>query len=117
MWVLVLALSALILPLSKIVPPLYVWRVRSRIYRWYGQLRTVEQAIEGAVDVAPGARGDVYAAQLARLNDIEERVNHLSIPLSFADDLYGLRSHIHFVRQRIVSLMRNSAQENAENPV
>ncbi|QGZ43233.1 C4-dicarboxylate ABC transporter substrate-binding protein [Pseudoduganella flava] len=116
MWVLVLALSALILPLSKIVPPLYVWRVRSRIYRWYGQLRTVEQAIESAVEVAEGERGNVYAAQLARLNDIEERVNHLSIPLSFADDLYGLRSHIHFVRQRIVSLMRNSAQENAENP-
>jgi uncharacterized protein len=109
MWVLVLALSALILPLSKIVPPLYVWRVRSRIYRWYGQLRTVESAIEDAVDVPPAERGAIYAAQLERLNEIEERVNHLSIPLSFADDLYGLRSHVHFVRQRIEGLMGGQA--------
>ena len=46
MWVLVVALGALILPLSRVVPPLYVWRIRSRVYRWYGQLRTVEQALE-----------------------------------------------------------------------
>ncbi len=109
MWVLLLALSALILPLSKIVPPLYVWRVRSRIYRWYGQLRTVEGAIEDAVEVPPAERGAIYAMQLERLNEIEDRVNHLSIPLSFADDLYGLRSHVHFVRQRIEGLMGNPA--------
>jgi TRAP transporter TAXI family solute receptor len=113
MWVLLLALSALILPLSKIVPPLYVWRVRSRIYRWYGQLRTVEGAIEDAVEVPPEERGAIYAAQLARLAEIEDRVNHLSIPLSFADDLYGLRSHVHFVRQRIVELMGGEAQAGA----
>jgi TRAP transporter TAXI family solute receptor len=115
MWVLLLALSALILPLSKIVPPLYVWRVRSRIYRWYGQLRTVEQALESATELEPAAREAVHREQLARLNEIEEAANHLSIPLSFADDLYGLRSHVHFVRQRIVSQLSNSAQENAEN--
>jgi len=28
-------------------------------------------------------------------------VNHISIPLSYADALYGLRSHINFVRQRV----------------
>lgn len=45
MWVVIIALGALALPLSRIVPPLYVWKVRSRIYRWYGKLRAVEQAI------------------------------------------------------------------------
>jgi hypothetical protein len=44
--VIVVALGALMLPLSRIVPPLYVWQVRSRVYRWYGQLRAVEQALE-----------------------------------------------------------------------
>ncbi|HEX8606958.1 MAG TPA: TAXI family TRAP transporter solute-binding subunit [Pseudoduganella sp.] len=117
MWVLLLALSALILPLSKIVPPLYVWRVRSRIYRWYGQLRMVEGAIEEAVEVAPAERGAIYAAQLERLNEIEDRVNHMSIPLSFANDLYGLRSHVQFVRQRIVGLTGGVAPETiAETP-
>ncbi len=103
MWVLVVALGALILPLSKVVPPLYVWRIRSRIYRWYGQLRAVEQALEEVPKDGPSAhRLDVGRVQLARLNDIEDCVNQISVPLSFADDLYGLRSHIQFVRQRIL---------------
>ena len=113
MWVLVVALGALILPLSKVVPPLYVWRIRSRIYRWYGQLRTVEQALEEVPrDAAPAERMAVGRAQLAHLNDIEDRVNQISVPLSFADDLYGLRSHIQFVRQRILSQTPDLALEN-----
>ncbi|UGQ47342.1 TAXI family TRAP transporter solute-binding subunit [Massilia endophytica] len=107
MWVVVVALGALILPLSRVVPPLYVWRIRSRIYRWYGQLRAVEQALEAA---APGELEAVCRAQLERLNDIEHRVNRLSIPLSFADDLYGLRSHINFVRDRIQNQLRSSTE-------
>ena len=106
MWVLVVALGALILPLSKVVPPLYVWRIRSRVYRWYGQLRTVEQAIEAAPDAR---RVEICQAQLKRLNEIEDLVNQISIPLSFADGLYGLRSHINFVRQRILSLLGEEA--------
>ena len=107
MWVVMLALSALILPLSKIVPPLYVWRIRSRVYKWYGQLRTVEQKVEEAPE---GARMQVYEAQLRRLDEIEELVNQISIPLSFADGLYGLRSHIQFVRKRIQFLMVEGAE-------
>ncbi len=103
MWVVIVALGALLLPLSRVVPPLYVWKVRSRVYRWYGQLRTVEQAVE---DVPREKRLAVYPAQLARLNEIEEKVNQISIPLSFAEELYGLRSHINFVRKRITGLMQ-----------
>jgi TRAP transporter TAXI family solute receptor len=107
MWVLVVALGALILPLSKVVPPLYVWRIRSRVFRWYGQLRTVEQALAAAPDAQ---RDQVYAEQLQRLNEIEERVNQISIPLSFADDLYGLRSHINLVRQRILGHLQGETE-------
>jgi TRAP-type uncharacterized transport system substrate-binding protein len=103
MWVVIVALGALILPLSRIIPPLYVWKVRSRVYRWYGQLRTVEQAIE---NVAPEDRSGVYPEQLGRLNELEMKVNQISIPLSFAEELYGLRSHIDFVRKRVVWLIK-----------
>jgi TRAP transporter TAXI family solute receptor len=98
LWVVVVALAALIIPLSKIVPPLYVWRIRSRVYRWYGQLRAVEQALENAGEEH---RDEARAELLRRLDDIEQRVNHISIPLAYADALYGLRSHINFVRQRV----------------
>lgn len=98
LWVVVVALAALVIPLSKIVPPLYVWRIRSRVYRWYGQLRAVEQALENA---DPANCDEVRTDLLRRLDDIEARVNHISIPLAYADALYGLRSHINFVRQRV----------------
>jgi TRAP transporter TAXI family solute receptor len=100
LWVVVVALAALIIPFSKVVPPLYVWRIKSRVYRWYGQLRAVEQAL----DEADGARRQQVAAELLkRLDEIEGRVNRMSIPLAFADNLYGLRSHINFVRQRVLT--------------
>jgi len=104
LWVVVVALAALVIPLSKIVPPLYVWRIRSRVYRWYGQLRAVEQALENA---DPAQCEEVRADLLRRLDDIEARVNHISIPLAYADALYGLRSHINFVRQRVRGRLQN----------
>ncbi|MFA9275139.1 MAG: TAXI family TRAP transporter solute-binding subunit [Candidatus Aquirickettsiella gammari] len=99
MWVLLIAFGALALPLSKIIPPLYVWRVRSRIYKWYGQLRSVEHALD---DATPKQRKQIAQEQLQRLDEIEAKVNHISIPLSYAEELYGLRSHIQFVRKRII---------------
>jgi hypothetical protein len=64
-------------------------------------LSTVEQLIE---DEPQAKRATVYPEQLHRLNEIEEKVNHISIPLSFADELYRLRSNINLVRKRILWL-------------
>lgn len=109
MWIVLVALGALLVPLSRIVPPLYVWKVRSRIYRWYGQLRSVEHAMEEAGGKSMEA---VCAAQLQRLADIEQTVNQLIIPLSFAEELYDLRSHIHFVRKRLIWLQQSGRYED-----
>ncbi|MDB5933361.1 MAG: C4-dicarboxylate transporter substrate-binding protein [Massilia sp.] len=106
LWVVVVALAALIIPFSKVVPPLYVWRIKSRIYRWYGQLRSIEQGLDEA---DAERRPQVCAELLERLDDIEARVNHMSIPLAFADNLYGLRSHINFVRQRVLLTLRSAS--------
>ena len=66
------------------------------------KLRAVEQELEHA----HGARRTEVCTQLLkRLDDIEELVNQISIPLAFADALYGLRSHINFVRQRVRTLL------------
>jgi len=108
LWVVVVALAALIIPLSKIVPPLYVWRIRSRVYRWYGELRAVEQVLENAKDEH---RDEARAELLRRLDGIEQRVNHISIPLAYADALYGLRSHINFVRQRVRATLASKSVE------
>ena len=41
--VVVLPLLVIIVPATRIVPALYRWRVRSRIYRWYGALMAIER--------------------------------------------------------------------------
>jgi TRAP transporter TAXI family solute receptor len=110
MWVVVVPLLALLIPLSKVVPPLYVWRIRSRVYRWYGQLRAVEQSLEA---VQGEGREEALSDLLRRLDDIERRVNQMTIPLAFADALYGLRSHINFVRQRVRAALGTPAQTGA----
>jgi TRAP-type uncharacterized transport system substrate-binding protein len=91
MWLALISIVAVLLPLSRIVPPLVELRIRSRVFRWYGQLREIE--------AAAGAK----PAQelLSSLDDIEARVNTVQLPLSYADELYALKSHIQFVRRRL----------------
>ena len=38
---------------------------------------------------------------LTRLDDIEDTVNHVKVPASFAYQFYALQGHIAFVRQRL----------------
>jgi hypothetical protein len=37
---------ALLVPLTKIIPPVYRGRVRSRIHRWYARLKEAELELE-----------------------------------------------------------------------
>lgn len=107
MWLVVVALGALLLPLSKVIPPLYVWRIRSRIYRWYGELRDIEQSLDGS---AGETQAGSLQQSMQRLDQIEQTVNGIEVPLSYAEELYGLRSHIDLVRKRIASQVVLAAQ-------
>jgi TRAP-type uncharacterized transport system substrate-binding protein len=91
MWVALLAILAVLLPLSRVLPPLYEFRIRSRVFRWYGRLR----AVEAAVGQRPAAE------LLAELDEIDGHAGRISVPLSHADELYALRSHIQLVRRRL----------------
>jgi TRAP-type uncharacterized transport system substrate-binding protein len=93
MWVALVSIIALLVPLSRIVPPLYQFRVRSRIFRWYRNLRGIEEDL--AERAAPPAE------LLAALERLEAKAEHISVPLSYADELYRLRSHIGLVRERL----------------
>ncbi|MCX8116154.1 MAG: C4-dicarboxylate ABC transporter substrate-binding protein, partial [Burkholderiaceae bacterium] len=93
MWVALVSIVAVLIPLSRIVPPLYEFRIRSRIFRWYGQLREIEDEL-GRRTTPP----DELAKELDALDAKVERIN---VPLSHADELYALRSHIGLVRTRL----------------
>ena len=95
MLVLLVPIAALMIPGLRIVPALYRWRVRARIYRWYGALLGVERAM------LDDPAGTDRQALVDRLNAIERGVNNIKIPLAFADQVYVLREHISFVRNRL----------------
>jgi hypothetical protein len=93
MWLALGIILAVLLPLSRIVPPLYQFRIRSRVFRWYGQLRDIEQRLQAQ----PEERGE-----LAReLDHLDERVGRISVPLAYADELYALRNNIDAVRRKV----------------
>jgi hypothetical protein len=93
MWVALISIIAVLIPLSRVVPPVYQFRIRSRVFRWYGQLRRIEHA------AASGATPP--RELLDELDAIEARVERVSVPLSHADELYALRGHIDMVRDRL----------------
>jgi TRAP-type uncharacterized transport system substrate-binding protein len=91
MWVVLISIVGLLIPLSRVVPPLVEFRIRSRVFRWYGQLRAIE-----------AEEGRTPSDELnQRLDEIESRVSRITVPLSYADELYALRSHIQLVRRRL----------------
>ena len=93
MWVALFSIVAVLIPVSRIVPPLYQFRVRSRVFRWYRQLRQIEEAHQRK-EKAP-------ADLLAELDRLEGRAARIVVPLSYADELYSLRQHIELVRERL----------------
>ncbi len=93
--VVVLPLLVILLPMSRAVPTIYRWRVRSRIYRWYGALMAIER------EMARARTDDERHDITRRLDDIQHAVAELKTPLSFADQLYVLRDHVAHVRSRL----------------
>jgi hypothetical protein len=99
MWLALGIILAVLLPLSRILPPLYQFRIRSRVFRWYGQLRELENRLQAE----PAGAADVTG----ELDALDARVGGISVPLSYADELYALRNNIAAVRQKAQMLQRS----------
>jgi hypothetical protein len=97
MWLVLGGLLVLMLPLSRVVPPLYQFRVRRRVFRWYARLREVENKLEAGT----GERD----ALIKELDDLDRVVNKVAVPLSYAEELYALRNNIYAVRKRVLARM------------
>lgn len=95
MIVMLVPLIALVFPLVKVFPPVYRWRVRSRIYRWYADLKKIEARLDKD-------KADPDLAQA--IHQLEDEVKQVETPLSYTDELYHLRTHINLVSERIKNL-------------
>lgn len=97
-WVLLIPLVTLMIPLVRVAPPIYRWRVRRKVYIWYDDLRKLEARGRSA---GSQAERDLVRQHLGKL---QEDIGKLEVPLSYTDDLYRLRNHVAFVNQLLGNL-------------
>jgi hypothetical protein len=95
--VVLIPLAALLYPAFKLLPQLYDWTMQLRIRRLYDEIRSIESEME--------ARGPEFDASTlnTKLNEIDQRANHLQLPTVYASSLYTLRSHVDLVRARLAT--------------
>jgi len=105
LWVMLVPLLAVVIPLMRVLPPLYRWRVRSRIYRWYARLKEVELQLEEKHSAEDLER------MLLRMEEIEDAVGHIRTPLAYSDQLYFFRQHLDLVRGRILQRLGHWAAQ------
>jgi TRAP transporter TAXI family solute receptor len=91
--VMILPLLTLLYPLFKLLPPIYNWRMQSRVNRWYKELAALDdQLTAGSVSKAEAHE---------RLDKIEHSVEQVSVPTGFAASAYTLRMHIDYLRHKV----------------
>jgi TRAP transporter TAXI family solute receptor len=93
--VMLVPVLAILIPVVRFTPAVYAWRIKSRIYRWYGKLKVLE------IDMQSAKNAGEVGALVERLDAIEQSVSRIPTPLAFSEYLYNLRSHIELVRGRL----------------
>jgi hypothetical protein len=96
--VVVVPMILILIPGMRSIPAIYRWQMRLRIIRWYRALMVLEKDMAGPVK--PGKVGEL----LSQLEHIERAVNKMKVPASFAEQFYGLRVHIDFVRDKLTQI-------------
>ena len=96
MKIMLLPLLALLFPLFKVMPAVYRWRMRARIYRWYAELEDIDN------DMNREHTAEEHTQYGDRLDVLEQKVLDISVPHSFSEEQYQLRLHIDLLRQKLV---------------
>ena len=86
---------AIVLPMLRAIPALYVWLIKRRLVYWYRQLLALERRIDRG--------GTAYDAEavLVEFDRIDSHVRVMRVPAYYSNQLYDLRGHIDLVRQRL----------------
>jgi len=93
--VLLVPLIAVLIPVMRIMPAVYDWKVKRKVFRWYRELKAVEIEARSNPDKVDTAE------LLALLAEIEDGVDATQVPLTYWDYVYTLRGHIEMVRERL----------------
>ena len=98
----------LLFPLFKAIGPIYQWRIRARIYRWYKHLREIDQQLY------KGKLGGDIGAEIERLEKLEDELARVEVPLSYSSELYELHMHLRYMIERLHAVQRRQALAPAQ---
>jgi len=92
---LIIPLLTLLFPLFKGFFPLYNWTMRSKIYRWYDELKELDNSVEIL-------NKEKLKIELKKLQDLKLEIQkETKVPLSFMGEYYNLQLHIDLIENKI----------------
>lgn len=93
--ILLLPLLTLLIPLFKVAPPLYRWRIRAKVFRWYDSLWTLDMRLSSAL-----SRSELESSE-RQMRELERDLERVRVPASYMSEYYNLRLHAKLVRERL----------------
>ncbi len=93
LWVLLIPLAAVLIPVLKLLPGVYDWRVRKPIWRWYNELRKLEAAMAD--------HPDDREKHLQEMQRIDDGISSLPLPVKYSEAHHNLRSYAEYVQRRL----------------
>ena len=97
--IVILPLLALLIPLTKIIPTVYIWLVKRKLFRYYGELRYIDAQLREKT------LAENRMQYLDKLNEIDDNVSDLKLPVTFSQYAYELRAHIELVRSKLQKIV------------
>ena len=85
----------ILIPAIKAILGFFRWRVRVKIYQRYKELLTLERELHAESDPVKQAR------LRENFDRIEEATSKMRVKGSYANEIYGLRGHIDYVRRLV----------------
>ena len=102
--ILLIPLIVVMIPLFKAIGPIYQWRIRARIYRWYKYLREIDRKLHA------GSLPHELQSEIERLEHLEDELATVEVPLSYSHELYELHMHLRYMIERLHAVQRRQAQ-------
>ncbi|NVJ54532.1 MAG: TAXI family TRAP transporter solute-binding subunit [Campylobacteraceae bacterium] len=91
----IIPLLTLLFPLFKGFFPLYTWTMRSKIYRWYGEVKDLDNEID---DLSK----EELEKELVTINKLKQEIQkETKVPLSFMGEYYNLQLHLDLIENKI----------------
>jgi len=98
--IMIIPLLTLLFPLLKGAMPLYRWRVRSKVYKWYKILHEIDSRLKNT------DKNELEKTKADLLKILDEIQRETKIPLSYMGEYYDLKVHINLILGKLEKLLK-----------